>query len=157
MSEVNKAIVRRFMDEVVNRGDLGALDELVAPNFLEHGALIPGADSGLDEAASNAVTRPTGRESAKRQYALLHAGFPDLRVTVEDYVAEGERVALRSVWRGTHRGEFLGVAPTGRIIALENLELLRLQRGQIVEHWSLMDEHTLLGLLGAFPKKGDLP
>jgi steroid delta-isomerase-like uncharacterized protein len=140
VSEVNKAIVRRFVDEVVNRGDLGAVDELVAPNFLEHDALIPGAQAG--------------RESAKRQYALLHAGFPDLKVTVEDYVAEGERVALRSVWRGTHRGEFLGVAPTGRTIALENLELLRLQRGQIIEHWGLMDGSTLLTLLGV-PQKGE--
>lgn len=152
MSELNKAIVRRFVDEVVNRGDLGAVDELLAPNFLEHDALIPGTSAGPEKAADSTATRPKGRESAKRQYALLHAGFPDLRVTVEDCVAEGERVALRSVWRGTHRGEFLGLAPTGRAIALENLELLRLQRGQIVEHWGLMDGSTLLTLLGVSQK-----
>ena len=154
MSEVNKAIVRRFVDEVVNRGDLGAVDELLAPNFLEHDALIPGALAQSSDMGEVASTHLMGRESAKRQYALLHAGFPDLEVTVEDYVAEGERVALRSMWRGTHRGEFLGVAPTGRTIALENLELLRLQRGQIIEHWGLMDGTTLLTLLGV-PKKGE--
>ncbi len=130
MSEVNKSIVRRFVDEVVNRGNLGAVDELLSPNYLDHDALIPGL--------------PAGREGAKRLYALLHAGFPDLEVTIEDSVAEGDRVALRTLWRGTHRGEFVGIAPSGRTVAFENLELLRLRQGLIVEHWSLMAYPQLL-------------
>lgn len=142
MSEVNKSIVRRFVDEVVNRGDLGAVDELLSPNYLDHDALIPGL--------------PGGREGAKRLYALLHAGFPDLEVTIEDFVAEGDRVALRSLWRGTHRGEFGGMAPTGRTVAFENLELLRLQKGQIVEHWSIVDNRNLLQQLKQAPQnKGE--
>lgn len=130
MSEANKSIVRRFVEEVINRGDLGAVDELLAPGYLDHGPLIRGL--------------PTGREGAKRLYALLHAGFPDLEVSIEDFVAEGERVALRSIWRGTHKGDFLKVAPTGKVVVFENLELLRVQHGQILEHWSMIDLDSLL-------------
>ncbi|RIH81799.1 hypothetical protein Mterra_02957 [Calidithermus terrae] len=135
MSEVNKSIVRRFMDAVINRGDLGAVDELLAPDCLDHVAEVLGL--------------PAGREGAKRLYALLHAGFPDLEVTVEDCVAEGECVAVRSRWRGTHRGDFLGVAPTGEEVRLESLELLRLRHGRIVERWGAADARTLLRRLSS--------
>ena len=134
MSEANKTIFRRFVDEVINRGDLGAVDELLAPHYLEHDPL-PGM--------------PGGREGAKQLFALLHAGFPDLSVTLEDLVAEGERVAVRSRWRGTHRGEFLGIRPTGRVIDFENLELVRIRQGQIVEHWGLGQASSVLHRLGS--------
>lgn len=135
MSEANKTIFRRFVDEVINRGDLGAVDELLSPGYLEHDPLIPGL--------------PGGREGAKQLFALLHAGFPDLSVTLEDLVAEGERVAVRSRWRGTHRGEFLGVRPTGQVVDFENLELVRIRQGQIVEHWGQGQASSILYRLGS--------
>ncbi|ADH64395.1 protein of unknown function DUF1486 [Allomeiothermus silvanus DSM 9946] len=135
MSEANKTIFRRFVDEVINRGDLGAVDELLAPSYHQHDPLIPGL--------------PGGREGAKQLFALLHAGFPDLSVTLEDLVAEGERVAARSRWRGTHRGEFLGIRPTDQVIDFENLELVRIRQGQILKHWGLSRISSILQHLGS--------
>ncbi len=137
MSEANKSIVRRFVEEVVNRGNLGAVDQLLSPDYQDHDVLLPGSPGGL--------------EGAKRLYALLHAAFPDLEVEILRLVAEADRVALHSRWQGTHRGEFAGLAPSGRRFAFENLELLRLRRGLITEHWSLLNHAQLLLYLHTRP------
>lgn len=132
VSEANKSIFRRFVEEVVGRGDLGAVDELLGEGFVEHGALLPDL--------------PTGREGAKRQYALLHAAFPDLEVSLEDTLAEGDRVAGRSVWRGTRNGS----VGTGADLNIHRLKIVRIQKGRIVEHWG---DATAPGLLQASPPK----
>lgn len=134
MSEANKSIFRRFVDEVINRGDLGAVDELLAEEYTEHSSLIPGL--------------PAGREGAKQQFALLHAAFPDLSVTLEDTVAEDDRVASRSTWRATHRGEWLGLQATGQILEFSQLEIVRIRRGRITEHWGSAQAQNLMQLLG---------
>jgi predicted ester cyclase len=81
----------------------------------------------------------------------LRAALPDLQVTVEDLLAEGDKVALRLRGRGTHRGPFAGVAPTGRPVALTSMELLRLAGGKLVEHWDEFDTLGVLQQLGAIP------
>ncbi|WP_051195642.1 ester cyclase [Meiothermus rufus] len=143
MFEVNKSIVRRFVEEVVNRGNLGAVDELLSPQYHHHAPLMSGLSGG--------------REDAKRLYALLHAGFPDLEVRILHLVAEGEQVALHSHWQGTHRGVFAGLAPSGCRLAFENLELLRLRQGLIVEHWSLLGYPQLLLYLHLQPAAAPQP
>ncbi len=133
MSEVNKSIVRRFVDEVVNRGDLGAIDELLCEEYTDHRALM----SNL----------PSGRNGAKQQYALLHVAFPGLHLSLEQLIADGDRVAFRGVLRGTHQGQFLDIPPTATQIELETYEIMRLSKGRIAEHWGSVGFENLLEIL----------
>jgi steroid delta-isomerase-like uncharacterized protein len=138
-TEQNKAIVRRFIEAVQNEGDLAALDALVAPGYVNH-STPPGV--------------PPDREGLKQLTALFRAAFPDGRMTIEEMVAEGDRVATRKTFRGTHRGELLGLPPTGRAVEIALLDLVRLADGQVVESWSVADELGLLRQLGALPSPG---
>ena len=135
-TEQNKAIVRRFIEAVQNEGDLAALDALAAPGYVNH-STPPGV--------------PPNREGLKQLTALFRAAFPDGRMTIEEMVAEGDRVATRKTFRGTHRGELLGLPPTGRAVEIALLDLVRLADGQVVESWSVADELGLLRQLGALP------
>src|SRR5206468_1222883 len=99
-AEENKAVVRRFWEECVNRQDLTAVDTLVAPEFVHHGA----ADAA----------QARGPEGVRRWAARLQAALPDLRVTLDDLIAEGDKVVVRSTRTGTHPGPLFGLPPTGR-------------------------------------------
>ena len=135
--EANKAVVRRFVGEVLAQGNFAALNALAAPDCLDHAA-PPGHPSGL-VAISHLVV-------------LWHAAFPDLQITIEDLLGEGEKVAVRATLRGTHRGDFFGVLPTGRQVTVTALELYCLAGGKIVERWAVVDTLGLLHQLGApFP------
>jgi steroid delta-isomerase-like uncharacterized protein len=119
-----KDIVRQFTERVVNGGDLDAARELMAEDFLDHNRL-PDEEPGL-----------AGVTAA---FAEIRAAFPDLRLTVEDVVAEGDRVAARVTWRGTHRGPFLGVPPTGRRFEVTSISINRIADDRIVERWGVLD------------------
>ena len=136
MLEENKAIVRRFGDEVWNKGNLAAVEELVAPEFVGCG---PG----------ERVTR--GPKELKRVVARMRAAFPDLHFTVEDEVAEGDRVATRWTGRGTHRGKWRGVAPTGKQVTFTGIAIRRIAGGKIVERWVNTDQLGLTIQLGGGP------
>lgn len=133
MSEVNKSIVRRFVDEVINRGDLGAVDELLLEGFVDHQPLLEGL--------------PQGRGGVKQQFALLHAAFSGLHLELEQVVAEGDQVAFRGVLHGTHSGQLESLAPTQQALALEMYSILRLAKGRITEHWSALKHQDLLQAL----------
>jgi steroid delta-isomerase-like uncharacterized protein len=120
MSETNKAHIRRVIEEVYNRGDLGVVDEVAASDLVIH--------------ASSQDIR--GREGAKQHVAQLRAGFPDLRFTIEDQIAEGDRVVTRWSARGTHKGTFQGVPATGREVRLVGTDIDRIIGGKIVECWA---------------------
>ena len=120
MSEQNKAQVRRVIEEVYNRGDLAAVDELAASELVIH-------------AASGDIR---GREGAKAYVAALRAGFPDLHLTVEDQVAEGDMVITRWTARGTHRGEFQGLPPSGKSVRVAGTDIDRIVEGRTVECWA---------------------
>jgi steroid delta-isomerase-like uncharacterized protein len=137
MSADNKAAYRRFMDELFNRGNLDIIDELVAPDVVTHAAL-PGQ-------------RP-GAAGFKDAMAMFRSAFPDLRASVEDLVAEGDRVAGRFKVVGTHKGDFMGLPATGNPIAYEEMAIVRFGGGRIVEHWSVADAVSLLQAVGALPK-----
>ena len=132
--EANKALVRRFVEEVLAGGDFAALAELTTPDCVEHTA-PPG--------------QPPGEGTVARYLVTWRAAFPDLQITVEDLLAEGDRVAVRLTVRGTHRGAFLGLPPTGRRVAVGGMELYRLAAGRIVERWAVVDTLALLRQLGA--------
>ena len=140
--EENKAVVRRFVEEVFNQSNLAAVDRFLAAEYRDANAL-PGQEPG--------------REGAKRAFSLYQEVFPDLRYTIEEMIAEGDTVVTRVTFRGTHRGAFLGIPPTNRQVSVPAVHITRLVEGTIREHWSLMDDLGLmqqLGVVAAVPTPG---
>src|SRR5262245_19594497 len=129
-TEANKLLVRRWYDEVLNGPDLAVADEIVAADFAING-------------------QPIGREGIKQAAAWVRSIFPDLHVTIEDVVAEGDRVVTRFSARATHRGELMGVPPTGKTATLAGVHVDRIADGRIVERWETVDLLGLLQGLGA--------
>ena len=131
--EDNKASARRFVDEVINRGNLALIDELTGPNFVDHSA-APGV--------------PPTIEGAKAFFAMLRSAFPDLHVTIDDQIAEGDKVVQRSTTRGTMKGEFAGMPASGKEATWETIHIIRFADGKTVEHWSVQDQLGMLQQLG---------
>jgi len=121
-TDANKALIKAHYDSAANAYRPSVIDRQVAPDFVDHGR--PGL---------------AGPECVKVQSRTLRSAFPDLTVTIEDLVAEGDLVAVRSTWRGTHQGVFQGVLPIGRRIELSGMAFWRIAGGQIREGWSLID------------------
>jgi predicted ester cyclase len=128
--EANKAVVERVYEEVFNQKNLGFFAEAFDPNAVVHD-LDYGAD-GLDA-------------------ALFLAGFPDLQVTVDLWLAEGDRVMTLVTFSGTHQGEFMGVAPTGKPMTISLVDIFRFQDGKIVELWHYVPVADILEQIGASP------
>ena len=136
-AQQNKTIVRRFVEEFQNGGNESAAEELLAADFVDH-TPFPGVSPD--------------REGVKRLFAALRQAFPDLRAKIHDQVAEKERVATRKTFRGTHRGEFLGIAPTGRSVSFDAIDVVRIADGRIAEHWNVLDLMGLLQQIGPRPR-----
>jgi steroid delta-isomerase-like uncharacterized protein len=137
--EENKAIELRFFEEVVNKGNLAAIDELLADNFIQRDATPGTADD---------------REGQKQFFAVAHSAFPDFHSTLEDMFAEGDRVVQRFTARGTHKGEWMGIAPTGKQMTVSGIAIHRITGGKIVEGWTSMDMLGALQQLGVVPPPG---
>jgi steroid delta-isomerase-like uncharacterized protein len=137
MSEQNKNAVRRLFDELWNKGNLPVADELIGANYTHHDSSTP--DVGR------------GPESEKKRVTLYRNAFPDLRLTVEDLFAEGETVVARWSCRGAHKGEFNGIAPTGKQFAITGVTIARLASGKIVEGYVNWDALGLMQQIGAVP------
>ncbi len=134
--EEMKTRARRIADELFSQGDLAVADEILATDLIHH----------------TPETHVEGSEGAKQFVLALRRAFPDLSATVEDQIAEGDKVAQRIRWSGTHEGEFFGVPPTGKRVTAELMEIHRIgPDGKITEHWSASDELGLLRQLGALP------
>jgi steroid delta-isomerase-like uncharacterized protein len=140
MSEVNKNVVRRLFEEVWNKGNLGVTDELFAPNYAHHDSSTP--DVGR------------GPESEKKRATLYRTAFPDLRLTIEDIIAEGETVMARWSCRGTHKGDLSGIAPTGKQFAISGISIARIANGKMAEGWVNWDALGLMQQLGVVPELG---
>ena len=136
MSEENKALFRRITD-AFSMGDLSAFDELVAPQYIEHNP-APGQESGP--------------EGLKQIAAMFRTAFPDMQVTIEDLIAEGDKVVGRITTRGTHKGEFLGAPPTNQVVDMQEIHIVRFSDGKMVEHWGLEDSLGLMQQLGLTPE-----
>jgi steroid delta-isomerase-like uncharacterized protein len=136
MSEENKALVRRWFAEL-DRGNDHIADELVAIDYIDHNPPLP--DMAL------------GREGVKQANALLRAAFPDVRHTIEDQIAEGDKVVTRVTAKATFQGAILGIPPNGKVITIEGISIHRIAGGQFVEHWATADNLSLYQQLGAIP------
>ena len=135
MSDENKALVRRWV-EAFNEGDHEAVDELIADSYVRHDANSP---------------EVRGPEEEKQLIAMYRAAFPDLRFTIEDMVAEDDRVATRLGISATHKGELLGIPPTGNRLSFTAMEFYRLKDGKIEEQWVNVDTLGMMQQLGAIP------
>ncbi|MPZ16141.1 MAG: ester cyclase [Chloroflexi bacterium] len=134
-TEQNKATLRRHYNEVMEQGKLEVVDQIFAPNFVDHDEDNPTHDLA----------------GAKQFFVMARSALPDNTTRVEDMVAEGDRVVARITVSGTHRGEFMGTPPTGRHITFPGIDIVRCAEGKIVEHWSLYDKMGLLQQLGVLP------
>jgi steroid delta-isomerase-like uncharacterized protein len=137
MSEENKAIVRRFVEEVWNKGNSSVADQLISANYSHHDNATP--DFGL------------GPESEKKRVNLYRVAFPDLQFTIEDMIAEGDTVTCRWSSRGTHRGPLSGIAPTGKRITVSGITINRFAGGKIAEGWLNWDALGMLQQLEVIP------
>jgi steroid delta-isomerase-like uncharacterized protein len=138
MSEANKSLVRRWFEEVWNQGREETIDELFA---------VSGVGYGLGD--TEAALR--GPAEFKPFVRNLRGGLPDIHMTIEDCIAEGDRVTVRITAEGTHKGGHLGVAPSGRRVHIEGIVVVRIENGQIVEGWNSWDQLGLLRQIGALP------
>jgi predicted ester cyclase len=134
-TEENKAIARRWNDEIYDKRSLAAIDELFATNFVWHYA-PPGVAPDREGYKQENVTN-------------LGASFGDVHCTIEDMVAEGDKVAVRWSWRGTHKGEYMGIAPTGKEMTITGISILRIVGSKIVEEWGEADNLGFMQQLGA--------
>ena len=136
MSEQNKAFVRRLIEEVIGRGNFALVDDLVADDYVGHSS-FPGTST---------------REGHKQFFVALRRAFPDLQITVEDQIAEGDQVVTRWSARGTHKGEFAGIQPTGKRAVMTGIDIDRIANGKLVECWTKSDDMGLLQQIGAIPE-----
>src|SRR4028118_713118 len=165
-SKDNKALVRRFVDEVQSTGNIDLIDEVCSPGFVNHSA-PPGI--------------PADREGLKILTAMFRGAFPDSHFTIEDMVAEGDKVATRKTFHGTHGGDFMGMPPparvarggqvaprkafhgphggdfmgmppTGRVVSMGLIDIVRVSVGRVVEHWAMGDSLGMMQQLGVIPQ-----
>ena len=138
-AEEMKALSRRFVEEGWNQGNLAVFDEGNAPQYVDHGA-APGQGPGA--------------EGYKQAVQMTRAGFPDLHITIEDMIAEGDRVVTRWTARGTHQGEYMGIPPTGKSVEIGGVNIGRVENGKFVENWAYSDQLVLMQQLGVIPTPG---
>lgn len=130
----NKAIYQRYIQQVFNQGRLDLLDELLSPSYVYQEA-PPG-------------TLP-GAEGIKQVVSMFRAAFPDLEITIDDQIAEGDKVCSYATTRGTHQGEIFGIPATGKVVTMTGLTLVRIVEGRIAESWVKNDVMGLMNQLGA--------
>jgi steroid delta-isomerase-like uncharacterized protein len=138
-TEENKAVIRRLIEEFINQGNTAVAEALVAE---DHVALGP--SPGQEQ----------GREALIANIARMRTAFPDLEWTIEDMIAEGDRVAVSFIWRGTHQGEFLGIPPTGKRVTVAGMGFDSCAAGQCKKSRVLMDTMSLMQQLGVVPPPG---
>jgi steroid delta-isomerase-like uncharacterized protein len=135
----NIAVIGRFIEEVINQGNLDAADEIVEENFIELDPL-PG--------------QRQGREGLKEVIGIMRAAFPDIRWVADETIAAGDKVVTRFTWTGTHRGTFLGIPATGRNVTVKGVVIDRLSGGKMADSRILMDSLGMMQQLGVVPTPG---
>ena len=134
--EENKAIFRRIVEEGFNKGNLAIVDELVATNHVNH------------------TDNVHGPEEYKQFITMYRTAFPDLHMTIEDQIAEGNKVVNRWTSRGTHKGDLMGIPPTGKQTTVTGMYVARIIGGKIVEEWGNLDALGMMQQLGVVPPPG---
>jgi predicted ester cyclase len=138
VAERNVRAMRVVIEEGFSKGNLDALDDVVAVETIEH---QPGLGPGL--------------AGLKGAISYLRGAFSDFTLTIEDVVADGDRVWARLQSHGIHTGPFMGVPPTGRTIGIDVIDVCRFEDGKVVEHWGVPDRLELLQQIGAWPPRRD--
>ena len=133
-AEEDKALARRVIEEMFNKGNLDVADELLAPEYVDH-----------DPAMPEDVRGPEGFKEYVRAY---RSAFSDLHIRIEDQIAEGDKVVTRWTGTGTHDGDLAGIAPTGNQVTLPGMEIVRISGGKLVEGWEGYDSMTMMRQLG---------
>lgn len=133
MSEENKSVIKRFITEYQNNHDEAALFDVISPDLVDHSA-IPGL--------------PSGRHGVKVLHDAFFAAFDGFHAEVHDQIAESDKVVTRKTLRGKNTGSWMGIPPTGRDVAIEVIDIVRIADGQVVEHWNLVDQLGLMRQLG---------
>ena len=143
-ADTYRAVVQRLFDEVWEQGNVAAIDEIFAPEYIDHGA-PPGIPN-------------RGPENHKRLLAMLRSAFPDINNTLEEVIVEGNKVAFRNTLRGTHQGPFMGIAPTGRSFVQLQMHVVHFSGdNKMVEHWAARDDLGMMQQLGVIPTPGQAP
>ncbi len=138
-TEKNKAIARRVIEEVWNQGKLDVMDEIYATDFI------------LNDPAVGEVR---GTEGLKQYVSMYRTAFPDVQLTIEDMIAEGDKVVTRFTFTGTHKGELMGIPPTGVQVTMTGIAISRIAGGKVVEDWVNGDDLGMLQQLGVIPPIG---
>ena len=136
MSEQNKALFRRFVDEIVNGKNTDVIDDLMAPDMVDHN-LMPGVAPGL--------------EGMKDLMKMFVGAFPDIHATIDLLIAEGDLVAGRMTTTGTHKADFMGIPATGKQVKFTEMHIVRIANGKAVEHWGNSDDMAMMQQLGVIP------
>jgi steroid delta-isomerase-like uncharacterized protein len=136
MSAENEALLRRWFEEVWNKGRSEAIDEMFAPDGIAH---------GLGD------TQVIGPEAFKGFHATFKGAFPDIKISVDDILSQGDRVAVRFTIRATHRGDHLGVPASGREVTVPAMSIVRCKNGQIAEGWNTVDMLGMMQQIDAIP------
>jgi steroid delta-isomerase-like uncharacterized protein len=137
MAQENSALIPRWFEEVWNKGNMDAIDEMASPDAVGHGQAQHDTDIGLKEFRTFAIS--------------LRRAFPDFNVTIDHVIEQGDKVVARWTTTMTHKGEFLGVAPTGKKVTITGTSIQRIAGGKIVEGWDNWDQLGLLVQIGAIP------
>ena len=140
MSEENKALIQRFVEEAFNNGNVDVADEVYASIFIAHDPTIPEGQGSP--------------EQVKQFVSTYLSAFPDGHTTVEDMISDGEKVAYRWTFRGTHQGELMGIPPTGKQVTITGITINRLSGGKVEEQWNSFDQLGMLQQLGVAPTPG---
>ena len=133
--EANKALTLRYWEEVANKGNLDLIEEICAPDYVCHEV-----DQDI-----------RGPEGVRQFIFMLRAAFPDLHVTVEDVIAEGDKIVQRWTGRGTHQGELMGIPPTGNRVSVAGITISRFKDGKVSEEWEVYDMMGMMQQLGVIP------
>jgi steroid delta-isomerase-like uncharacterized protein len=138
LSETNKTVVRRLFEEVWNKGKLNVLDEITAKDHVSSG---PGSLPGL----------PTGPEGSKQFVTVYRNAFPDVHFTIDEQLADGDKVVTRWTADGTHQGELQGLPATGKSSTVTGININRIENGKIAESWGIFDQFGMMQQLGVIP------
>jgi steroid delta-isomerase-like uncharacterized protein len=138
-AEENKAIVERFW-KVWEEGNIDLVEELLAADHVNHNPATP--------------DQPAGAEGVREVVTMFRSAMPDLKVVIEDMIAEGDKVLVRYTLEGTHEGELFGIPPTGRRLSIKSMAVERVSEGKLREHWRITDSLDMMQQLGVVPESG---
>ncbi|MEX0875608.1 MAG: ester cyclase [Actinomycetota bacterium] len=142
MSEANKAVVRRWVEDVQSDHRFEVMEEIFAPDIVNHDR--PGG-----------LPSPQGIEGIREFFKGIVAAFPDFKAVIEDQIAEGDKVVTRKTISGTNQGEFMGIPPTGKRMEVPVIDVFRVVDGKCTDHWSVVDQMGMMQQLGLMPGQGE--